>query len=155
MAHYYVDTSAIVKKYVPEPGTTWVRILLDNPDHVMFISQLTYVETSAALAALVRTGRLSRRRGFIAYDEFRGDVMRGLYVALPALQSLVERAADLAQKHPLKAYDALHLATALHLQSELASHGRSATLIGGDNRMLEAAAAEGLPVENPFDHAHP
>ena len=42
MADYYFDTSALVKAYVPEVGTAWVRNLLD-PDagNDLFVVQLT------------------------------------------------------------------------------------------------------------------
>ena len=124
MTHYYLDTSALVKGYVSEPGSQWVRSLLANPTHVLFISQLTIVETSAAIAILIRIGRLSKRQGERAYDEFKADVTHRLYHVILASERMTEAAARLAQIHPLKAYDAVQLATAIH------------------------------SVENPFDYAH-
>jgi predicted nucleic acid-binding protein len=62
-------------------------------------------------------------------------------------------AADLTQRHPLKAYDALQLAVALHYGQILSGH--PFTFVSGDSTLLAAAQAEGLVTENPFDHAIP
>jgi predicted nucleic acid-binding protein len=64
-------------------------------------------------------------------------------------------AAHLTQRHPLKAYDAVQLAVALRQQRAMAAYHLPLTFVSGDERLLEAARAEGLSVENPFDHVVP
>lgn len=62
-------------------------------------------------------------------------------------------ATDLTQRHPLKAYDALQLAVALHYGQILSGH--PFTFVSADGTLLAAAQAEGLVTENPFDHGIP
>lgn len=154
MAHYYLDTSAIVKRYVLEEGSTWIRHLTENPHHIFLISELAIVETSAAMAVLRRVGRLSKRSSREAHTEFRADLNRGEYESVAASFAILESAADLAQLHPLKAYDAIHLATALDLQMRLSTYRTFLTFVCSDKQVLRAAAAEGLATENPFDYIH-
>jgi uncharacterized protein len=154
MAYYYLDTNAIVKRYVQEEGSSWVRSLIGNPNNILLLSQLAIVETSAAIAILRRVGRLSKAKSREAHMEFRADLNKGHYQAIESSLSIVEAAADLAQIHPLKAYDAIHLASAIDLQSQLAAYGYALTFVCGDNQILRAAAAEGLATENPFDYSH-
>jgi len=59
MAATYVDTSALVKRYVAEVGSTWVRRMVARPVHqVLYTAALTEVEVRSALQRLVREGRL-------------------------------------------------------------------------------------------------
>lgn len=41
MADFFFDTSAVVKAYIAETGTPWVRTILDDPQHRIWISALT------------------------------------------------------------------------------------------------------------------
>ena len=65
MALYYCDTSALVKYYVTEPGSTWVRQLIEERDadishfrHVILVTEITRVEVAAGLAVIERVGRI-------------------------------------------------------------------------------------------------
>ena len=64
-------------------------------------------------------------------------------------------AAQLTQRHPLKAYDAVQLAVALRQNRALALVERSLIFVSGDKTLLSAAQAEGLATDNPFDHVSP
>ena len=57
------------------------------------------------------------------------------------------------QRHPLRAYDAVQLASALILNSALIADKLSPlTFVSADNVLCEAAQAEGLPTENPNEY---
>ena len=58
-----------------------------------------------------------------------------------ALDSIVERAVSLVDRHLLRAADALYVASALEVQRLLT---RRLVLIGADAELLRAAAKEGL-----------
>jgi len=62
MATYFLDTSAIVKRYVTEPGSAWV-ITHCQPEvgHTLIISQATLVEAVAAFCRKAREQNLSQR----------------------------------------------------------------------------------------------
>jgi len=79
--------------------------------------------------------------------------MRRRFRMLGVDSNLVLRASELAQVYPLRAYDAVHLATALHLNAWLAQESLPAcVLVSADEDLLDAARGEGLVVENPNDH---
>jgi hypothetical protein len=161
MALYYFDASALVKYYVTEPGSTWVRYLVEDWDtrtarwaHTIFAAEITRVEVAAGLAVIERTGRIRRAQRDREYRRFASQFVYR-YTVIPLTTADLEYAADLTLHHPLKAYDAVQLAVALRYASILAALGLPLTFVSGDATLLAAAQAEGLPTENPFDHVAP
>lgn len=60
MALYFLDSSAIAKRYIPETGSTWIRQLTDpNGQNDLFIARITWVEVLSALARRQREGLLT------------------------------------------------------------------------------------------------
>jgi len=157
MGIFYLDASAVVKYYVTEPGSEWVRHLVDEvddqgrPAHTLASSVLTSVEVPAAIAIIHRVGRISKRTRDVAYRDFLHTFV-SRYRILGVDAELVAVAGDLTQKHPLKALDAIHLAAALRLQEALRPYRRTLTFVTGDGTLLAAAQAEGLAIDNPFNH---
>lgn len=88
----------------------------------------------------------------MAYEEFSDEVDRGIYQLWQVTQPLIEQAAELTQRHPLKGYDAVQVASGLQVAQHIAAQKATLTFVSGDKQALDAATAEGLPVENPFDH---
>jgi predicted nucleic acid-binding protein len=161
MAFYYFDTSALIKYYVTEPGSTWVRQLIGEQDlgtgqmhHAILVAEITRVEVAAGLAVVERVGRIKRPERDREYRRFTSQLAHR-YVITPLTTADFEIAADLTQQHLLKAYDAVQLAVALRHSRALAAHELTLTLVSGDEALLTAARAEGLPTENPFDHVSP
>ena len=159
MAMYYFDASALVKYYVPEPGSAWVRQLLDTREptraqalHLIFVAEITRVEVAAGLAVVERIGRIRRAERRREYQRFTSHLTHR-YAIIPLTTEDLVAAADLTQRHPLKAYDAVQLAIALRAREVVAGH--PFTFVSGDGTLLTAARAEGLPTENPFDHVIP
>jgi len=157
MGFYYFDASALVKRYVTEPGSTWVRELFDRigPDgervNTVYIAEVSIVEVAAALAILARTGHIRLRDRDLAYRRFMNDTAH-LYHLIPVRTGDFHAAAQLTQRQPLKAYDAIQLAVALRHHQALARHKLGLTFVSGDRQQLMAAEAEGLATDNPFDH---
>jgi len=161
MAVYYFDTSALVKYYVTEPGSTWIRQFIEEqdpetsqPGHVILVAEITRVEVAAALAIIERLGRITRSERDREYRRFTGQLIHR-YTIIPLMTDDLESAAELTQRHPLKAYDAVQLAVALRYRRVLAAHQLSLTFVSGDHTLLTAAQAEGLSTNNPFDHVLP
>ena len=51
MSSFYLDSSALAKRYLVETGTPWVLALTDPPaGHAIFLAEITWVEVAAALA---------------------------------------------------------------------------------------------------------
>ena len=145
MATTYVDTSALVKRYVAEVGSAWVRQLVARPaQQVVYTAALTEVEVRSALQRLVREGRL---------DTAQAQRLTRRYQVLPITRALVTQAGLVLERHPLRAYDAVHLAGALAVRRQLRQRGMPPPqFVAADGALLAAAVAEGFPVDNPLQH---
>lgn len=161
MSCYYFDASALVKYYILEPGSTWVRELINatdtqekQPVHTIFIADIGAAEVAAAFAVLHRTGRIRRKVWDAVFDQFMDDVT-WRYQLAGARRDDFFTAADLTRRYPLKAYDAVQLAVAMRESRAMAAHKLTLTFVSGDNTLLAAAQAEGLATDNPFDHVSP
>ena len=154
MSRYYLDASALVKRYVNEEGSDWLRATITPArSQLLFTSRMTIVEVISAFARRVRDGSLTLEEFASARDLFRGDCLDE-YQIMPPTIAVVDSASVLLELHPLRAYDAIHLATALGAQQFLADQDYPAlTFLSADDRLNEAATAEGLAVGNP--NAHP
>jgi predicted nucleic acid-binding protein len=157
MAVYYFDASAVVKYYVTEPGSVWVRQMINAQDagqarHLILVAEVTRVEVAAGLAAIERVGRIRRVQRVREYQRFTSHMLQR-YAIMPLTTEDYAMAAQLTQHHPLKAYDAVQLAVALRYNRMVVRH--PCTFISGDGTLLTAARAERLTVETPFDHIAP
>lgn len=151
MALYFLDTSALVKYYHDEPGSTWIRHIIDMRDeNVIYLAEIAIAECSAAFALMTRTQRVRPEASQGMYREFLNDVLNE-YRLIHLTRANINRAADLAQNHPLKGYDAIQLATALKIKELLQAENLTLTFVCGDERLLQAAHAEHLATANPSD----
>jgi len=154
LSEYFLDASALVKRYAPEQGSTWVNAIT-TPDshHSLLVSEITLVEVSAALAAKGRgPSGMSIQARDRALSRFLEDSER-LLILLRVDRTVIDRAVTLVLGHRLRAYDAVQLATAIVAKAQLAEHGYpSLTFVTADRDLLGAAGSEGLAVENPLDH---
>ena len=112
----YLDTSALVKLYVEEEGSATVREAVARAETVA-TTVIAYVEACAAFARRRREGGLSRGDYRRTIQELQSDWDR--YLLLEVTNELIRRAAGLAAIHPLRAYDAMHLASAKELQERI------------------------------------
>jgi predicted nucleic acid-binding protein len=151
MVNYYLDTSAMFKQYVDEPGSTWLRAQVSSATSLVS-SQLLIVEAVSALNRRVREGSLSSAEYRRVRDVFREDC-RVTYQIVPPTTAIVDWACELLERHPLRGYDAMHLATALAVRQSLQRQGLPTLIfISADDNLNTAASAEGLAVDNPNDH---
>lgn len=150
MAAYYLDTSALLKRYAWETGTTWVRQLTDSVlAHDILTVRLTGPEMIAALSRKANTGGITPAEAARAAVQFRLD-WQGVYRIIEVSAVLADHAMTLAERHYLRGYDAVHLAAALAAQQGRSAFGLSPlTFVSADTDQLRAAIAEGLSAENP------
>lgn len=113
----YLDTSALVKLYAEEPGREEAQSAVESARAVA-ISEIGYVEARSALARKEREGALSEEQHDAAVEQLKSD-FREVYLSRPATGGIVASAGEAARRHALRAYDAIHLATALTLRSEV------------------------------------
>jgi len=147
---YLLDASAVIKRYAPERGSRWIKGLIENPENSVTIVQICIVEVAAALARKVRTGQISRDSCQQALTRLLADVDKGDYEIAKIDDEVVSFAVDLSQRHPLRGYDAVHLAAALVLNRALVeAELPPLTFIAADDVLCKAAEKEKLLVENP------
>jgi predicted nucleic acid-binding protein len=150
---YFLDSSALVKRYVAETGSTWIQtITATQANNQLIITRITWVEVLSALARRQREGGLSSINVDKAVQAFRYDLdMQYQIVELD--RSLAETAGQLVRKHVLRAYDAVQLAAALRVQSALPTTKASAlTFVTADTRLITAAQAEKASTDNPNNY---
>jgi len=69
---YFLDSSALVKRYVQEVGTPWVRgTTRRSPSTVIYIARITTVEVSCAIARRRKGKILTPRRASSILHRFR------------------------------------------------------------------------------------
>lgn len=134
----YLDTSALVKLYVQEVGSTEVKQAIARANLVA-TSLLAYVEARSALARKHRLADIDDAALRRHKREFENDWTR--FNRLPVDATTIRRAGDLAEQNRLRAYDALHLATADLLQS---ATGSAVSFACFDDALNGAAARLGL-----------
>ena len=153
MTLYFLDSSAATKRYVVETGTAWVRELTASTSgHAVAVAQITSVEIISGLARQAREGLIS------ALEMQKLRLLVGTHIALEYAivefePSVVQRAEDLLLAHPLRAYDAVQLASTLDLRARLSATGLAAPIfVSADRRLLAAAETEGLLTDDPNRH---
>ncbi len=147
---FYLDTSALVKRYIAEPGSQWVQDLYLQPDSLVVTSLLTLVEAAAAFGRKWRMGDIDREAYRQALSRLRQEFYRG-HVVLDVEPAMVDVAVTLTERHSLRGYDALHLAAALYTGRQMRLRRQVQVIfVSADRALLAAAAAEGLAVEDPL-----
>lgn len=151
---YYFDSSAAVKRYAPEKGSKWVKSLAEpTAGNTVYLAQVGAVEIAAALSKKVRTKELTQADYEAALWLFLTDVRNEEYIIAPLSDQVVELAVNLTRRHPLRAYDAVHLATAIILNTALLKAELSPLIfVSADGVLCEAARGEGLSADNPDEH---
>jgi predicted nucleic acid-binding protein len=154
---YYFDTSAAVKYYLPEAGSSWIIDLVDEVDNktwrnAIVFSKIAVVEGAAAIAKWQRMGQITVAQKKRLVGLFLKDCA-DRFQSWDVDDEVVELATDLTQRHPLRGYDAMHLATALILNRVLVKNMLPPlTFVAADDVLCEAAKKEKLLVENPNQH---
>ena len=153
MAVYFFDSSAIVKRYLVETGTTWVSKIADlATGNAIFLARVTFVEVISAITRKSRGPGLLPSGAATAIVNFRHD-FENEYSLIELTPDLINSAGSLAEAHALRAYDAVQLAAALGINHELESAGESPiTLISADGALNDCAIAEGIAVDDPNSH---
>lgn len=131
MSAAYLDASALVKLMRPEPETdALVDALAQWP--VRIASEIVVVELACT----------ARRLGGDDLIDRAEAIADGLHL-VPFSAAIRQRAVTRAFDPPLRALDAIHLATALELSGDLEA------LVAYDTHLCRAAESAGLAVLHP------
>jgi predicted nucleic acid-binding protein len=157
MGTYYFDSSAMVKHYISERGSEWVSSLIEakmdeKPQNLIAMAEIGEVEVAAALAKRRRMKEISAAQQRMGLATFLLHCAQW-YQVVQMDSMIVKLAIDLTQRHLLRGYDAIHLATAIIFNRALVENGLpSLTFISADDVLCKAAKGEDLPTENPNDY---
>jgi predicted nucleic acid-binding protein len=147
VALYYLETSALVKLYVHEPGTERLLALtVDDAGHRFAILALAQVELRSAIRRRQPGGEIPDYEADELIESFRRH-SEGTFLVQPISDSVLDVALALIDGYALKGYDAAQLAGYLLLRS--ISGDEEPTFVCADNALLSAARNEGCPVLNP------
>jgi uncharacterized protein len=138
----YLDTSALIKRFVNEKGSTLAQSLVEQSGPVATAS-IAYAEVFSGLTRKLRERHLSKSLYDLACRQFDRDWPA--YIRVELNKEILFLARDLIQRHPLRGFDAVHLASALSLRNALAER---ITFVAADGRLLKAAESEKLDVLN-------
>ena len=108
----YLETSAVLSRLLAEPGSKTIVPMIEGAE-IIVTSVLTLMEANRSLACLEYSGRLKRaQRQSLAGMLQQLSADWALHEITPSVQ---ERAGDSFPVEPVRALDAIHLATALDL----------------------------------------
>jgi hypothetical protein len=152
MTVYFMDSSALVKYYIREPGTRYITGIMQNPMDKAVIAEITPVETISAVSRQKHDGHIPPRAARAIRLLLDRNVARE-YAVIRLSPAIVARAKDLLEAHRLRAYDAVQLASAEDSQARLANAGLPPLIfLAADNRLLTVASTVGLQTDNPNNY---
>lgn len=139
----FADASALVKLYVDEVGHELVRGM--SP---LAVGEIARVEVPAAFWRKTRLGELDAVDARVLVSDFEADYYgtaeeASRFVVVRVTAEILDRAAALCARHPLRGFDAVQLASALAVRD---IDPDVATMAVFDHTLRAAAAAEGLAV---------
>jgi hypothetical protein len=118
----------------------------------LLIARITWVEVRSALARRQREGSLTNTLVNQLVQIFRSD-LNNQYQVIELDSTLAETAGQLVSQYPLRAYDAVQLASLLRIQPAfLMTQSTSLIFLTADNRLIAIAQALGLLTDNPNHH---
>ncbi len=147
------DTSALAKLYLNEIGSEWAASRAAEDD--VAVSQLAHVEMASLLARRRAAGDFDSETQRHIYARYLNDLRK--FEVIPFNDSLASRAAALVLSGTfgtrVRSLDAVQLATAeLWFESSVAHTLDVGAFVVADGALGTAAAALGLPVENPEEY---
>ena len=136
----YLDTSAAVPLFVPEPSSERVVEWLSSCTAALASSDWILTEFASALSIKVRRGELTQKHARASWDEFEAFSRTGIRL-VPVTRAAFIRAAELVRgsRSPLRAGDSLHLAVAVEIGATA-----MATV---DGQLERSATAHGIAIE--------
>ncbi len=140
---YYVDTSALVKRYYVEKGSVWVSTLF-RPEHVLVTSKVAYAEFLATLARKERAGEVSSAEFAQVVTKFQQEWKE--FVVIEVTDEVFTDLLAVVRRNALRGFDAIHLCSALWFRKRIKAEVR---FVCADRALLTAAKAEGLGIEDP------
>ena len=146
MAFYYLDTSALVKLYVQEPGTDRLLPLVnDRTGDRLAVLAVSVVEIRSAIRRRQRAGDIDPEVAAAILKNVQSH-METRFIRQTVNDSVIDSALEIIDRYALRAYDAVQLAGCLVL---CAIAAEAFIFVCSDHRLLDAARSEQLKILDP------
>jgi hypothetical protein len=146
LALYFLDTSALVKLYIQEPGTDRLLPLINNRLENRFaVLAISVVEFRSAIRRRQRAGDIDASVAASLLDAVQNH-MESRFIRQMVNDPVIDAAKEMIDRYALRAYDAVQLAGCLVL---CAIAAEAFTFVCSDHRLLDAARSEQLKVLDP------
>src|SRR5258708_1235004 len=129
----FMDTSALLKRYLQEEGSDMIRAAIESDGEVV-ISVLTYVEIHSAVSRRTREKSILESERKTILSEFETDWLH--FGKVPLDDFLLNRAGTLCLEHPIRSLIALHIPSALTISE---NREESFVFLTADERLRTAA----------------
>jgi predicted nucleic acid-binding protein len=140
---YYIDTSALFKRYVQEAGTDVLDQIFAE-DNTRYISALTLVEIISNLRRLVDVNRLLNEQEFLQIKStVFEDVHKGYMTLVEVTPKVLATSLDICTSLYVTPVDAIQLATALTLKDH-------PVFVCSDKKLIRIAEQFKLQTLNPI-----
>jgi predicted nucleic acid-binding protein len=136
----YIDTSDLVKLYVDEIGSDKIKGIAHKAT-VISTSKVAYAEARSAFTRKQRGDGFSAKVLRIIVEDFNRDWES--YFVIEVTDGLIRSAGDIAEKHLLRGFDSIHLASAINLKNKI---GSEVYFSSNDAKLNQAAEKEGIIV---------
>ena len=146
MILYYLDASAWVKRYYQEEGTKWVQGLFSN-NEPLACATLGVIEVAATLSRKKKAQKISPTQFKQKADDLDDDW--GHFVQIQLTRELTIAAKEIAHQYALRGADAVHLASALRLEKQVAEHKGRMIMVTSDAELKKAAEEADFEVIDP------
>lgn len=130
----YLETSSMVKLYVEEEGSKVVKRLLQETDSIV-TSALSYVEAKSVFPRKKRERGISKRNHRKAIELF--NIEWDGYFHVEVSKDICIEAGALTESYPLKAYDAVHLASYMFVKKNIAAEIKFSSFDNTLNRTVQ------------------
>jgi predicted nucleic acid-binding protein len=141
-AIYYLDTSALVKRYHVERGTAYLDSVFAEPDATFIIASITIAELTSAVLRTHEEGEIPREALLKTLSKFSEDLITDFWI-LDVERRHIHDAQQLILRYGLRTLDSLQLSLLLVTRS------LSPVFLSSDARLLVAAKAEGITIQDP------
>ena len=135
----YLDTSAAIPLFIPEPTSDAVDAWFESCDETLISSDWILTEFASALSIKVRCGEIEQKQAQAVWKNFESFCQSGLRL-VPVSRQAFGLAAQLVRNVPsgLRSGDSLHLAMAIE--------AGAASIVTADANLAKNAKLKGLAV---------
>lgn len=149
--YLYFDASALIKRYVAEPGRAVVNELFYLvPFERLYLNYWTVTEMVSVLVRKRNRGDLTSHDMSVALDWLLTETTS--MQEEPVDRDTARSSIEYILRHNVNATDALHLLVALRIDDSV---DEPVAMVSADSRLLRASKAEGLTVLDPENSSPP